>query len=286
MGVDGEFDVLYSGPRLLRALAERRGQLFALDAMDGVMRLPAGALDLERVTAVPATEFLVADLNVYLFHDDALWRVGINAVDAIPDPVAVKLGHEVTLLRNDGMHLYFADPNAHGLYRVPLAGGAVETLATVVEPRDLAVQSGFVYFADGVSERVQRVPITGGAEVSASPMALSYATALAIDGDDVYWADDFEILVSSKDDPAARKSLAIAGTRNSGRPGRVLQLELIGERLYFLDDGGNLGWTALDGETCALVVKNIGIKRMDIAADGKAAYLLVASHELWRISLQ
>ncbi|HMI93649.1 MAG TPA: hypothetical protein VK509_19885, partial [Polyangiales bacterium] len=253
--------------------------------MDGVLRLPEGENELERVTTVPATEFLVADLNVYLFHDDGLWRVGINAVDAVPDPVATKLGHHVTLLRNDGTHLYFADRDARGAYRVPIAGGAVETIASV-DARDLAVQSGFVFLADRASNRVQRVPISGGATMAASPVALSEPTAVATDGNTVYWADDFELVASSQDDPAARKSIAIAGTRATGRPARVLRLELAGERLYFLDDGGNFGWTALDGKTCGLLVSGIALTSMDIDAKGEAAYLLVATHELWRVALQ
>jgi hypothetical protein len=159
-------------------------------------------------------------------------------------------------------------------------------MIAIADARDLAVQSGFVFIADRASNRVQRVPITGGATMPASPLALSEPTALATDGSTVYWADDFELVATSMNDPAGRKSLAIAGTRTSGRPARVLQLELAGERLYFLDDGGNFGWTALDGKTCGLIVNGIALTSMDIDADGEAAYLLVATHELWRISLQ
>jgi len=282
--------VLYSGPRKLGALAERRGQLFVVDAMDGILRLSQGETQLERVTAVPATEFLVADLNLYWSHDGGLWRAGINAVDATPAPVAMQLGHQVALLRNDGTHLYFADPSARGLYRLPIAGGPVETVASAVDARDQVVQSGFVYFADAASKRVQRVPITGGDAMPASPVALSEPTALATDGNTLYWADDFELVASAKDDPAARSSLAIAGLRASGRPARVLRLELAGERLYFSDDGGNLGWSALDGKTCGLVVKGVaGLASSDVGADGAAAYLLVtagSTHELWRVALQ
>jgi hypothetical protein len=281
--------VLYSGPRKLGALSERRGQVFVLDTMAGILRLSEGATELERVTAVPASEFLVADLNVYVFHDDGLWRVGISAVDAIPDPVAVRLGHQVALLRNDGTHLYFADARPRGLYRVPIAGGPLETIASAVDARDQVVQSGFVYFADGADKRVQRVPITGGAPMPVSPVALSEPTAVAVAGDAVYWADDFELVASSSANTTARSSLAIAGLRASGRPARVLRLELAGERLYFSDDGGNLGWTALDGKTCGLIAKGVaGLTSTDIAADGKAAYLSVAAgsvHELWRVSL-
>jgi hypothetical protein len=282
--------VLYSGPRPLDVLAERRGQLFVLDTMDGIFRLSEGETELERVVAVPTAEFLVADLNLYWPRDKGLWRASITATDATPAPIATQLAHEIALLRYDGTHLYFADPAAGGAYRVAIMGGALQTIAaSTIKVRDQAVQSGFVFLADSASKRVQRLPLTGGEAVAASPVALSELTALATDGDTVYWADDFELVASTKADPAARSSLAIAGPRASGRPARVVWLELAGERLFFRDDGGNVGWSALDGKSCALVVAGAsGLAGADVDADGKVAYLSVAMgalHELWRVDL-
>ena len=282
--------VLYSGPRPLGAVAERRGQLFVLDTKDGILRLSEGETELERVVAVPASEFLVADLNVYWPSEKGLWRAGIAVTDATPDPIATQLGHEIALLRYDGTHLYFADPSAGGAYRVAIMGGALETVATTaIKALDMSVQSGFVFLADGNSKRVQRLPLTGGDAVAASPVALSELSALATDGNTVYWADDFERVASTKAAPAARSSLATPGPRTSGRPARVLWLELAGERLFVRDDGGNVGWTALDGKSCGLAVKGAsGLAGADVDADGKAVFLSVATgatHELWRVSL-
>lgn len=279
--------VLYSGPRPLAAVTERRGQVFVADTQAGILRLGEGKTEFERVVALGVGEFLVADLNLYWSREKGLWRAGLNAIDATPDPVAAQLGHEIALLRYDGTHLYFADPMARGAYRVPLMGGALETIASGSDVRDQVVEAGYLYYADGASKRVQRVVVAGGAmPVPVSPAALSEPTAVAAAGELVYWADDFELVKS--EDASARSSLAIAGPRASGRPGRVVRLELVDQRLYFTDDGGNLGWTALDGKSCGLIVKNAALRGTDIDADGEAAYLTVANgavHELWRVSL-
>ena len=296
--------VLYSGPRPLAAVTERRGQVFVADTQDGILRLGEGKTEFERVVALGVGEFLVADLNLYWSREKGLWRAGLNAIDATPDPVAAQLGHEIALLRYDGTHLYFADPMARGAYRVPLMGGALETIASGSDVRDQVVEAGYLYYAmadgwllswttpsglgEGASKRVLRVVVAGGAmPVPVSPAALSEPPAIAAAGELVYWADDFELVKS--EDASARSSLAIAGPRASGRPGRVVRLELVDERLYFTDDGGNLGWTALDGKSCGLIVKNASLSGSDIAADGEAAYLTIANgavHELWRISVQ
>lgn len=282
--------VLYSGPRALGALAERRGQLFVVDSADGLLRLPDGKTELERAVAGAVGEFLVADLNLYWLREGGLWRASISDTNATPDPVAMQLGHQASLLRFDADHLYFADTAARGAFRIAITGGMVETIASGLDVRDQVVQSGFVYLADASSKRVRRVMVDGSAPMVMSPAALSEIDALATDGVGLYWADDFELVATKLDDPTSRKSLATAGPRADGSPARLVRLEVADKRLYFSDDGGNFGWTALDGSKCGLIVKAAGtLNGSDVAADGKAAFLSLATasaHELWRLSLQ
>lgn len=265
--------------------------LFVIDSTDGLLRLQDGAAALElAVASASISEFLVADLNLYWVRAGGLWRISINAVNAGPDPVAMQLGHPASLLRFDADHVYFADTAGHGVFRVTIMDGMVEMLATGADARDLAVQSSFVYVADASSKRVQRVPVDSGPLEVMSPVALSEIDALAVDGTGIYWADDFELVATKPDDPTSRTSLATAGPRGDGSPAKLVRLELAGKRLYFSDDGGNVGWTELDGKKCGLVVKGAGtLHGSDIDADGENAFLSVetaGAHELWRVSLK
>jgi len=147
-----------------------------------------------------------------------------------------------------------------------------------------------VYVADAASKRVQRVPVEGGPLEVVSPVALSEIDAIAIDSNAIYWADDFELIATKLDDPISRTSLATAGPRADGSPAKLVRLELAGKRLYFSDDGGNVGWTELDGKKCGLAVQGAGtLHGSDIDADGENAFLSVetaGAHELWRVGLK
>jgi hypothetical protein len=168
--------------------------------------------------------------------------------------------------------------------------GMIASLASGVDARDLAVQASFVYVADAASKRVQRVPVEGGPLEVVSPVALSEIDAIAIDSNAIYWADDFELIATKLDDPTSRTSLATAGPRADGSPAKLVRLELAGKRLYFSDDGGNVGWTELDGKKCGLAVQGAGtLHGSDIDADGENAFLSVetaGAHELWRVGLK
>jgi len=59
-------------------------------------------------------------------------------------------------------------------------------------------------------------------------------------------------------------------------------------RVYWADDAGNLGWTATDGASCALLVKAAGeVRGWDI--DDTSVYLAVSmpaaqGFELWKLA--
>jgi len=98
---------------------------------------------------------------------------------------------ELTGIAIDDTHLYFGDTTG-ALMRIPLSGGAVQTLATVANPRRLAVDATSVYVItnDSTTQRVLKVPKTGGAPLvlaSNAPPAPLPAKSVAVDGTSVYW---------------------------------------------------------------------------------------------------
>jgi hypothetical protein len=281
--------VLFMGARKLSALAATPSALFVIDDDAGIFRLATGSSTLERVVAVKALpEFLAADLHLYWFDNSSIWKTSLTATDATPELVGGGLPHRASRMNFDKTNLYFADLEASAVLRLPLAGGAPVTLVSGVSATDLELRAGSLYYADSKTQQAYRVSITAGSKPELLTSGSNFSVA-AVEADTttLYWADGGEIRSTPIGKPAMQKPIGRGGPGPAGMGvGLVSRLLLVAGRLYFVDDGGNVGWTMPDGSSCGLLVKGAGTIR-GFDADDSAVYLSIgagASSELWRVT--
>jgi hypothetical protein len=279
--------VVYSGPRVLGAIAVRRENLLVADAEAGLFRIASGETTFERVVTARVSEFLAADLNLYWYEDSAIWRASLSATEATPDPVAQNLSGAMSVRAFDETNLY-AFSAAHTIVTLPIAGGAATTLASGVDVDDFELHAGFLCYADRTSRHVLRVSVDGGESQRLTTSAGRALAAVATDGTTLYWSDGIAILAASIEDGSDRSAIGVAGPAPGGGRSAVQRMRRIDDRLYWSDGAGNLGWTAADGSECALIVGAVpALRGWD--ADGVAMYTTSSkdssTRELWRIEL-
>jgi hypothetical protein len=281
-------EVLYTGVRSLAQVSARAQGAFVADSADGLLRLPPGSADFVRIARAQVDTFLAADLSVYWASGSVLEKAALDATDAEPEIVAQGLEHGARFLSYDQTHLYFTDLVPGSIWQQPLAGTARTRLVGMIAVQDMKLASGYVYYTDGSSQRVFRVSVKGGdPELLATGMqGTGGVQAVATDGDNVYWVDDTQIEKTPIGSPTEVTTIGQGGAAPLGR-GRVTSMTLVSDRLYWADDVYDVGWTAIDGSACGLVVKALpGLHGWD--ADDTAVYLTVpaagAGSELWRIA--
>lgn len=92
---------------------------------------------------------------------------------------------DVTQLTIAGMYLYWIDPQAGNVTKMPLAGGApIPLVAGVGTPTELAVDATNVYWLDQASEELMSMPVAGG-----PPTVVTPALGFAMDADTLYWGN-------------------------------------------------------------------------------------------------
>jgi hypothetical protein len=280
--------VVYSGPRALRAIAVRRGNLLVADAEAGVFRIAAGESMFERVVIGSVSDFLAGDLNLYWYEDAAIWRASLSDTDATPDPVARNLTGPMSVRAFDETNLYAIDSTARTIVTLSIAGGAATDLATGVDVHDVELHAGFLYYSDRESRHVLRVPVDGGEAERLTTSAGRALAAVTTDGTTVYWSDGIVIFAASIENAADHGALGVGGQAPGGGRSAVQRMRRVDGRLYWSDGAGNLGWTAADGSECALIVAGVpDLRGWDVAED--AAYVTLSAEsargELWRIGL-
>jgi hypothetical protein len=94
-----------------------------------------------------------------------------------------------TSWRIDATHVYWADGLGGAVRRAPLAGGAVETVASGGSPSLLELDATDVYWLDEATEQVLRRPKAGGTTtpVTTGP---DRVYGFTIDGTNLYWTTD------------------------------------------------------------------------------------------------
>jgi hypothetical protein len=98
--------------------------------------------------------------------------------------------HSPWSLAIDERYVYWTTPTE--LRRVPLAGGAVKTLATGLGLRRVTAAEGGVFITDGIGGKVYRVDReSGSAEVIGTGV---YPDGIAVHGRNVYWANASQTL--------------------------------------------------------------------------------------------
>lgn len=278
--------VLYTGSRALRAVAVRRGIVYAADEDDGLLRMAEGAAEFERIAAANTAEFLVGDLNMYWYEDGAAWKASLSGTDAMPDRIVQGLPAPIALRAFDQTQLYAVSETQRTITTFAIAGGDVTTLASGVSVRDLELHAGDLYYAELGAGHVLRLSAEGGEPERLTSKASTALGAVATDGSALYWVDGIAIYSASLDDVAERVAIGVAGPAAQGGRSHVLQMQRDEERLYWSDRDGNLGWTALDGSACALIAAGVSeLHAWD--TDATTVYATVGAgttSELWRIA--
>ena len=128
-----------------------------------------------------------------LYYGDAELDGGVYALDiATGASVRVVAAARVVAVAPYGPYVYFtAGPTTtitSAVFRVPLAGGAVEQLTTEGEPGELTLAGGFVYW--GQYGGICRVPIDGGAVELIVPTGEATVETVTPDSTHIYWTQN------------------------------------------------------------------------------------------------
>jgi hypothetical protein len=89
----------------------------------------------------------------------------------------------------DATYLYFTHPKSMSVYRVPLAGGMVQGMATAAKPVGIAVDGLNLYWSDYALGEVWKTQLIGGNPARLA-MGLSSPATIAIDTNNVYTYED------------------------------------------------------------------------------------------------
>jgi hypothetical protein len=197
----------------------------ALDAeAGGCSAGVAGVTCLATVGSAYIYEYIAVD-----DHDVYLVELGATEADTAIVRVPRVGGSSVIVAQaapalppaSDGTNLYWGSRGADGgsIFQVPLAGGAVTTLAPAVYPQCLTVDETSVYWTDVTSSGfgvVVKVPKGGG-----SPTTLATGTdrfpsylPIAVDSTNVYWVDQSVMKVAKTGGSIV--TVAGGGTQSSG----------------------------------------------------------------------
>jgi hypothetical protein len=112
----------------------------------------------------------------------------------------------------DATNVYFTDPQAHGVYKVPISGGPSTLLAgaSTSTPVDVAVDSTRVYWTDQSMYALMAVPIAGGTATTLYSGTNSFVRGLAVNSTNVYWTS-FSQLLSQPTGGGATATVVSAG---------------------------------------------------------------------------
>jgi hypothetical protein len=209
----------------------------------------------------------VDDTHLYWAEADAIRRAPLAT--GIAELVASV--SSVDFIGLDADNVYFNVREANTISKVPLAGGKVSDIAAGLQLQDMKVDGGYVYFSDVSSGRIGRVSVSGGSVEWLHDPVL-FVRGISPSGSALYWVSDNAIESTPLGEPADATLLGYGGP-GSVRATRINNMVLDNERLYWLDDGNNLGWTKIDGTQCDVIMGDIAGFVDDFAVDDRYAYV-------------
>lgn len=201
------------------------------------------ALDLATAAAEPQFVMQVSglvDYNestvLYSDGDGLVWRAALGATLAAPVPEGSADG---------GLG------DAAATAPVEPAGGAGELLLAE-RPWALSLFGDTVYFSNG--DTVLRIGVEGGeATPLFPPDSFNYIASVGTDGTNVFFdnQDELTLVPAAGGEP---RVLGVAGADSLfDDTARFVQFFSANDLVYWVDDGGTFGWTALDGQSCGVL---------------------------------
>jgi hypothetical protein len=196
---------------------------------------------------------------------------GADSVCAAPTETTLASGrNHARALAASATHLYFADegdyvlgpPNdgqSHGVVaRVPIAGGAVETIATGGHPTSLALLGDHVYWGDRETGTLSGWPVAGG-----SIEAIGAGQIVTTDGTSLFFAGGQDLF---RYDPAAAQVTLL----HTGQPATAIAVD--DQHVYALS-ATSLARFDKDGSNATSLI-NFGLTGADLLVlDGADLYL-------------
>ena len=173
--------------------------VYGFGSVNGQTSLVSVPLDGGTPTALVPSNVLAPSFESYGIVADASYVYWTNFMEPCPMmKVSLAGGNPQTLatvpgaggaIALDATDVYFA--TSQGVYRVPLEGGDVATLAQGPNGPGIAVDDNNVYFTDG--DNILRISKCG---TNLTTLATGQATtsALAVDSDSVYWVTSGSVM--------------------------------------------------------------------------------------------
>ncbi|HEU4532849.1 MAG TPA: hypothetical protein VFS00_01980, partial [Polyangiaceae bacterium] len=227
-------------------------------------------------------------LDVVVVGDQVFWSTGfgrklyMTSIDGGPVFTHATSDQDpgfITRLAADGTHVYYTNFGTGRIVRVPLGGGALETVAEVTAAAappqagfgQIAVGGGFVFWAMETTKGVYYAPL---ANLPAQPVLLEEkgAHGVATDETHVYWGGESGTIVRRPlSDLAAPSEEVVTGQ------GSVADVEVIENRVYWVGSGG-VSSAEKDGLNRLLVTlyNEAGPPPLGIASDGRDVFITTA----------
>jgi hypothetical protein len=173
----------------------------------------------------------------------------------------------------DATYVYFTQPVAGRVMRVPIAGGPAVPLATQVDgPLSLATDGLNLYWTGGKSVgSIMKLPLRDGSTAIALLTGLGRPRAIAVDGGFVYWTDlaDGSVLRASTADVDG----GAAGTSMRLTSGLTQPADLVVRAgyAYVPDQAGRVLRVPVAGGVLEKLADTVGVP-FGIASDGVSVY--------------
>jgi hypothetical protein len=274
-------------------LKVHEGQLYFIEDTIGVQRIAAAGGEPEVLVPFAAPGFFRVEGGFIYYGAQPnstellpIFRVPLAMPDAQPEEIGATR-REGLLDIADG-YIYGFDRAARELWRQEFTSGTVEVLLAGVEDVPAAdVADGVVYYANnsfGV-ENVFSLPVTGGTPSRLSVGSHFALASLEVIGDHIYWADNNAMYVTDRTATDPKDSTVRLGGYGPAAFGNRSARDFMerGDRVYWVDDEGTVGWTSADRTQCGAVITTSVAELLALGPDH--VYVEQALHGIWRTAL-
>jgi hypothetical protein len=235
--------------------------------------VPAGTEEVLAVTDDPQPEYPVVDAtHVYWTTDTTLWR--IDKAGSCLQQLAIG-GTQLENVVVDGGYAYVADTDAGKAYRVPIAGGAFETIVSGQGPMPtIAVDDTDIYWCragSGVARRAKDG--SGNMQIIGTADPINHCFAIAVDASHVFVATSTGVLVRANKEMGSPLTQLDSATAAVEAKDPVF-IGLYANRVYWTHwlngpDSGGVRSVTTDGQGLASIVET---HPESFATDGASAY--------------
>lgn len=184
---------LYESLDLMGGIALANGHVYFRES-GHIKRVPISGGAVEDFGDLSADRLLVAGTDLVYTSGSGIsptWKILIAPIAdlAAGTPLAEDLELPGSIV-TDGVQVFWANENSPGIYKVPLAGGAIETLSTTASTDGLVLIGSTLYWPDYSTNHIMSLPVAGGTATQHVP--IFYGGDATGDEGAIYWADGSE----------------------------------------------------------------------------------------------